>query len=102
MTILKVVGIELTSIGRFEPDAPTTSSSRSRTPRASAIASCHRADGRIAGAILLGYSREVATVRTAIARGWDVRGQLDLLRAGRWDQLKELSGDQPLLAATPV
>ena len=99
VTILKVVGIELTSIGRFEP------AGRDEEVIALEDESDQRyrklvidADGRIAGAILLGYSREVAPVRTAITRGWDVRGQLDLLRAGRWDALTELSGGQPLLA----
>src|SRR4051794_23804536 len=103
VTILKVVGIELTSIGRFEPAAHdeeviTLEDETHQRYRKLVI----DADGRIAGAILLGYSREVAAVRTAITRGWDVRGQLDLLRAGRWDALGELSGDQPLLAGAPA
>jgi nitrite reductase (NADH) large subunit len=103
VTILKVVGIELTSIGRFEPAAHdeeviALEDESGQRYRKLII----DADGRIAGAILLGYSREVAPVRTAIARGWDVRGQLELLRAGRWDQLKELSGDLPLLAGAPA
>ena len=56
------------------------------------------ADGRIAGAILLGHGNDVAAVRTAITRGFDVTHQhLDTLRAGRWDVLAELSGDQPLV-----
>jgi hypothetical protein len=41
-------------------------------------------------------------VRTAIARGWDVRPRLDDLRAGRWDVLAGMSGEQPLLAAAPA
>jgi hypothetical protein len=59
-------------------------------------------DGRIAGAILLGYSREVAPVRTAIARGFDVRDRIDDLRDGNWDVLSGLSGEQPLLAGAPA
>jgi NADPH-dependent 2,4-dienoyl-CoA reductase/sulfur reductase-like enzyme/ferredoxin len=103
VTILKVVGIELTSIGRFEPAAHdeeviALEDESHQRYRKLVI----DAEGRIAGAILLGYSREVAAVRTAITRGWDVRGQLDMLRAGRWDVLAELSGDQPLLAGAPA
>jgi NADPH-dependent 2,4-dienoyl-CoA reductase/sulfur reductase-like enzyme/ferredoxin len=103
VTILKVVGIELTSIGRFEPEGAheeviALEDSSGQRYRKLVI----DADGRIAGAILLGYSREVAPVRTAISRGWDVRGKLDALRAGRWDVLAELSGDRPLLAAAPA
>ena len=57
------------------------------------------ADGRIVGAILLGHGNDVAAVRTAITRGFDVSAHLDALRAGRWDVLAELSGDQPLVPA---
>jgi NAD(P)H-nitrite reductase large subunit len=59
-------------------------------------------DGRIAGAILLGYSTEVAAVRTAINRGFHVGGVMDALRAGRWNALAELSGEVPLLAGAPT
>ena len=50
------------------------------------------ADGRIVGAILLGHGNDVAAVRTAITRGFDVTDALDALRAGRWDALAKLSG----------
>jgi nitrite reductase (NADH) large subunit len=103
VTILKVVGIELTSIGRFEPVSPgeeviVLEDEQAQRYRKLVIDE----DGRIAGAILLGYSREVAPVRTAIARGYDVRGRLDELRAGDWDVLAGMSGEQPLLAGAPA
>jgi nitrite reductase (NADH) large subunit len=103
VTILKVVGIELTSIGRFEPVSPgeeviVLEDEQAQRYRKLVIDE----DGRIAGAILLGYSREVAPVRTAIARGYDVRGRLDDLRAGDWDVLAGMSGEQPLLAGAPA
>jgi nitrite reductase (NADH) large subunit len=103
VTILKVVGIELTSMGRFEPESPgeeviALEDEASQRYRKLVIDE----DGRIVGAILLGYSREVSPVRTAIARGWDVRGRIDDLRAGRWDVLADMSGEQPLLAAAPA
>jgi nitrite reductase (NADH) large subunit len=101
VTILKVVGIELTSMGRFEPgagDAEVIALEEEQRYRKLVI----DADGRIAGAILLGYSREVAPVRTAIARGWDVRARLGDLRAGRWDVLADMSGEQPLMPAAPA
>jgi nitrite reductase (NADH) large subunit len=103
MTILKVVGIELTSIGRFEPQSPgeeviALEDEAGQKYRKLVIGE----DGRIVGAILLGYSREVSPVRTAIGRGWDVRGRIEDLRAGRWDVLADMSGEQPLLAAAPA
>jgi len=56
----------------------------------------------VVGAILLGYSQEVAPVRTAINRGFHVRGVMDALRAGRWNVLADLSGERPLLAGAPT
>ena len=103
VTILKVVGIELTSIGRFEAQSPgeeviALEDEAAQKYRKLVIGE----DGRIVGAILLGYSTEASPVRTAIARGWDVRPRLDDLRAGRWDVLAGMSGEQPLLAAAPA
>jgi nitrite reductase (NADH) large subunit len=101
VTILKVVGIELTSIGRFEAAGPheeeialEDASGRYRKLVVS--------DGRIVGAILLGFSKEVAAVRTAITRGFDVTSQLPALRSGRWDVLEGMSGGFPLAPAVPA
>ena len=104
VTILKVVGIELTSIGRFEPGRPRRGGHRARGRAGQRYRKLViDADGRIAGAILLGYSREVAPVRTAIARGWDVRGAARPCCApAAGTRSTELSGDQPLLAGAPA
>ena len=99
-TMLKVVGVELTSVGRFEEQATDEvivleePGGRYRTLVIE--------DGRIVGAILLGHSAEVAAVRTAIDRGFPVGGVMDALRAGRWTALAELSGERPLLAGAPT
>jgi NADPH-dependent 2,4-dienoyl-CoA reductase/sulfur reductase-like enzyme/ferredoxin len=99
-TMLKVVGIELTSVGRFEERAGD------RVIALEEPGGRYRKlvveDGRIAGAILLGYSQEVAPVRTAINRGFYVGGVIDALQEGRWDVLADLSGERPLLAAAPT
>jgi nitrite reductase (NADH) large subunit len=84
VTILKVVGIELTSIGRFEA-AGSHEEEIALEDASGRYRKLVVADGRIVGAILLGYSKEVAAVRTAITRGSDVSRQLDALRAGQWD-----------------
>jgi NAD(P)H-nitrite reductase large subunit len=98
VTILKVVGIELTSLGRFEasPGEEAIALEDAATGRYRKLVI---ADGRIAGAILLGHGGDVAAVRTAIARGFDVSEQLPALRAGRWDVLAALGGDAPLVPA---
>ena len=99
-TILKVVGIELTSVGRFQeqPGDEVVAIEESRGRYRKLVIG----DGRIVGAILLGYSTEVAVVRTAINRGFRVTGVMDALRAGRWETLADLSGELPLLAAAPT
>ncbi|MET0768805.1 MAG: FAD-dependent oxidoreductase, partial [Solirubrobacteraceae bacterium] len=99
-TMLKVVGVELTSIGRFEEqagDQVVAIEEPGGRYRKLVIE-----DGRIVGAILLGYSQEVAAVRTAINRGFHVAGVMDSLRAGNWDVLAALSGERPLLAGAPT
>jgi nitrite reductase (NADH) large subunit len=99
-TILKVVGVELTSIGRFEEQAGDDVVALQEP--GGRYRKLVIEDGRIAGAILLGYSAEVAAVRTAINRGFYVGGVMDALRAGRWNALAELSGERPLLAGAPT
>ena len=99
-TMLKVVGVELTSVGRFEEE-PGDDVVALEEPGGK-YRKLVIEDGRIVGAILLGYSAEVAAVRTAINRGFHVAGVMDSLRAGRWDVLAELSGERPLLAGAPT
>ena len=101
VTILKVVGIELTSIGRFEA-AGSHEEEIALEDASGRYRKLVVADGRIVGAILLGFSKEVAAVRTAITRGFDVTHQLDNLRAGRWDVLAGMSGEMPLAPAVPA
>jgi NAD(P)H-nitrite reductase large subunit len=101
VTILKVVGIELTSIGRFEA-AGAHEEEIALEDASGRYRKLVVADGRIVGAILLGYSKEVAAVRTAITRGFDVTHQLGKLRAGRWEVLAGMSGEIPLAPAVPA
>ena len=101
VTILKVVGIELTSIGRFEA-AGSHEEEIALEDASGRYRKLVVADGRIVGAILLGYSKEVAAVRTAITRGYDVTHQLGALRAGHWDGIAGLSGELPLAPAVPA
>ncbi|HEX6022363.1 MAG TPA: FAD-dependent oxidoreductase [Solirubrobacter sp.] len=98
VTILKVVGIELASLGRFDA-APHEESIVFEDPAAGRYRKLVIADGKIVGAILLGHGNDVAAVRTAITRGSDVSGALDALRAGRWEALAQLSGGRPLVPA---
>ncbi len=98
VTVLKVVGVELTSIGRFEPEdgdeVIALEEAGGQRYRKLVIA-----DGKVAGAILLGFSQDVSPIRTAISRGLDVTSRLEELREGRWEVMAELTEDEPLLPA---
>jgi NAD(P)H-nitrite reductase large subunit len=87
VTIRKVVGIELTSIGHFEPTSPDDEVIALEDTAGAKYRKLLIADGRIVGAILLGYAAEVTPVRAAITKGLDVTAHLTALRAGRWDVL---------------
>jgi NADPH-dependent 2,4-dienoyl-CoA reductase/sulfur reductase-like enzyme/ferredoxin len=101
VTILKVVGIELTSMGRFETE-PGDEEIVIEDEVAGQYRKLVIADGRIAGAILLGSAGDASPVVTAVKRGYDVSGLLGELRAGRWDALASLSGTHPLVPAAPA
>jgi nitrite reductase (NADH) large subunit len=86
--MLKVVDVELTSIGRFEASSPDEI----------VIALGDRAEqhyrkrvidgGKIVGAILLGYPLEAPAVTAAVKEQRDVMRHIPTLRAGNWDVLK--------------
>lgn len=88
VTALKVVGIDITSIGRFDQ--------RSEDEIVIALEETgeHRyrklviAGGKIVGAILLGYPMYAPAVTAAIKGDADVTDYLDDLRAGRWEVLE--------------
>lgn len=78
VTMLKVVGVELASIGRFEagPDEETIVHEHNGGYRKLVVAG-----NRLVGAILLGPGNDVASIRTAITKGSEV--DVAALRAGR-------------------
>ena len=83
-TMLKVVGVELTSVGRFEEqpgDEVVALEEPGGKYRKLVIE-----DGRIVGAILLGYSAEVAAVRTAITAA-TTSAEAGGATQGRWGVL---------------
>jgi len=102
VTILKVVGIELTSMGRFEPEGPHEEVIALEDEAEGRYRKLVIADGRIVGAILLGYSAEASPVVTAVKRRYDVSGLLPELRGGRWNALTSLSGSHALVPAAPA
>jgi len=102
VTVLKVVGVDLTSIGQFEPGSDQDEVIVSEDESALRYGKLVIADGRIVGAILLGYSREVAPVTSAVKQQWDITGVLGDLRAGRWDALERLGSGRVLSSVSVV
>jgi nitrite reductase (NADH) large subunit len=95
VTMLKVVGVDLTSIGRFQSE--TEEQKANDIIIAIEEADEHRYrklvihQGQIVGAILLGHPQEAPGVTAAVKDGIDVRPHLAALKAGDWRALRELA-----------
>ena len=87
VTMLKVVGAQLTSIGRIEPLHGDQSIALEDVAKHRYRRLLIGTDGRIAGAILLGYPNDTVSVHEAVKRGADVSDRLDALSAGDWSVL---------------
>jgi NADPH-dependent 2,4-dienoyl-CoA reductase/sulfur reductase-like enzyme len=94
VTMLKVVGVDLTSAGRIEPaDEHETvivleemiAGSEDRHYRKLVIA-----EGKIVGAILIGHPIDAPVVAEAIKQGVEVTNYLDALRSGDWGVLNRV------------
>jgi len=90
VTILKVVGVDLTSIGRIEPEGDGEMVIALEDIQAHHYRKLVISHGAIVGAILLGYPLDAPAVTAAIKRRVDVTRCLDVLRAGEWDSLGQL------------
>ena len=102
VTVLKVVGVDLTSVGRFEPRSDADQVIVQEDEGSLRYRKLVISDNRIVGAILLGYSREVAPVTSAVKQRWDVTPVLSDLQAGRWDALERLGSGRVLSSVSVV
>jgi NAD(P)H-nitrite reductase large subunit len=86
---LKVVGIELTSIGIIEG----VGADLIEITLEDEAEHCYRKlvirGGRIIGAILLGFPEYTDLVKQAIHESWDISEYLEILRSGEWDALNQ-------------
>jgi nitrite reductase (NADH) large subunit len=87
VTMLKIVGVQLTSIGRVEALDGDESIALEEVAEHKYRRLLVGTDGRIEGAILLGHPNDAPAVQEAIKRGDDVSDRLDPLRAGDWSVL---------------
>jgi NADPH-dependent 2,4-dienoyl-CoA reductase/sulfur reductase-like enzyme/ferredoxin len=102
VTVLKVVGVDLTSIGEIEPRSPDDEVIVEEDENVLRYGKLIISEGQIIGAILLGYSKEVAYVTSAVKQGWDVTPALNALREGRWDVLERLGRGRSLSSVSVV
>ena len=89
VTILKVTGVDLTSIGRFEREGDHELEIAIEDVAEQRYRKLVVADGRIVGAILLGYPLESPGVVAAVKAGTNVLPSLERLQAGEWSILQE-------------
>lgn len=84
VTILKVVGVDVTSVGQFEAADPDDLVIALEDPAEGRYRKLVIADGKIVGAILLGYPQDASPVTAAIKQGRDVRAVVPELQGGNW------------------
>ncbi len=99
-TMLKVAGVDLTSIGRIECESPDELVIALEDAPAYRYRKLVIAEGKIIGAILLGYPEDAPAVLEAIREAKVVRSIIPALKAGNWTVLND--AEQPLPIAERV
>jgi nitrite reductase (NADH) large subunit len=89
VTMLKVSGADLTSIGRFEAEGDDDLVVAHEDVVESRYRKLVISDGKIVGAILLGHSLEASGIMSAVKNGTDVIPWLERLQAGDWSVFLE-------------
>ncbi len=84
VTMLKVVGVELTSIGNFEPTLPEDEVIVFKDAAAHRYRKLVISRGKIVGGILLGYPQDAPAVIAAVKKETDVTPFLAALYLGNW------------------
>ncbi len=91
VTMLKVVGIDLTSVGRIQVQPEQDIVIALEDDAAQRYRKLIVNDGKIAGAILLGYPEDAPGVIAALKQQVDVTAHMNELRAGDWQSLSQLA-----------
>ena len=89
VTALKVVGIDVASMGRFEATSEEDIEIVQEDTAENRYRKLVISEGKLVGAILIGYPRDVPTVSAAVKGRADVSTYLDQLRSGNWSALAE-------------
>ncbi len=86
VTMLKVVGVDLLSVGRFQAQDGDTVIAL-EDPDEHSYRKLVISDGRIVGAILIARPQDAPHVTNAVKDGRDVSGLLEALQRGEWEGL---------------
>jgi nitrite reductase (NADH) large subunit len=97
-TLLKVVGVDVAWIGRCHTTSPADVVVALVDDQAARYRKIIINEGRAVGAILIGHSRDIPAVQSAIEEARDVSAVLDELYAGEWSVLESV----PAGSTTPV
>ncbi len=89
VVVLKVVGVELTSIGQFEEKNEGDSSIVIEDVHEKRYRKIVLASGRVVGGILLNNSDFVPSLSAAVNQSLDVSTKIDALKSGDWSALAE-------------
>jgi nitrite reductase (NADH) large subunit len=98
MTVLKGIGLDVASIGRWEAASPDDVVVVLADEEGARYRKLVLSDGRPVGAILVGHGGDAPAVQRAVDEGRDVTDVLDRLRAGDWavldpEGLSRLAGE---------
>ncbi len=99
VTALKVVGIDIASMGHFEARSGDEIEITLSGPEDHRYRKLVIAEGKLIGAILIGFPRDVPTVSTAVKQHANVAAYLDDLRAGNLEVLSKVTDGQTALVA---
>jgi len=87
VTMLKVAGVDVTSMGRFERRSDNEIEIGQTHVNGRGYRKLVISDGQLVGAILVGDPAHAQLVSAAVKEHRDVSGQLDALQAGNWTVL---------------
>ncbi len=88
-TMLKVAGVDLMSVGQFDPVSGTEEVIVFEDSEQHKYRKLVISGGQIIGAILLGYPLDAPVITAAVKEKRDILPYLAALRAGKWEVLKQ-------------
>jgi hypothetical protein len=89
VTMLKVAGVDVTSMGRFERRSDNEIEITQEDVEGHGYRKLVIADGKLMGAILVGDPANAQAVAAAVKARREVAGQIEALQAGNWSVLND-------------